>query len=188
MQLYIYMFMQNHNDDTIIKTSDTVLFEKYVPLTLLKGFEKGYSRFYCERELETEQNCNILTPTLMAINVVPFSFSRAAQPEARGPTQLGGGFLYHNLSSTHLISNSLTFCLTELYNSSIAHSISPHDWPSEMCHFRCLWNGMFHCHRAEITDMQFTGHSFPVHQSMPVSWDFTLPHIVSQVCLRDFFS
>ena len=40
---------------------------------------------YCERELETEQNCNILTPTLIAIRVVSFSFSRAAQPEARGP-------------------------------------------------------------------------------------------------------
>ena len=34
--------------------------------------------FACERELETEQNCNILTPTLMAISVVSFSFSRAA--------------------------------------------------------------------------------------------------------------
>ena len=34
-----------------------------------------------------------------------------------------------------------------------------------MCHFRCPWNGMFDCHRAEITVMQFTGHSLPVHQS-----------------------
>ena len=47
---------------------------KYLPLTLLQGFEKGYSRFACERELEIEQNCNILTPTLMAVNVVSFSF------------------------------------------------------------------------------------------------------------------
>ena len=29
---------------------------KYLPLTLLHGFEKGYSRFACERELETEHN------------------------------------------------------------------------------------------------------------------------------------
>ena len=34
-----------------------------------------------------------------------------------------------------------------------------------MCHFRCPWNGMFDCHWAEITAMQFTGHSLPVHQS-----------------------
>ena len=41
---------------------------------------------------------------------------------------------------------------TELYNSSIAHSIY----------------GMFDRHQAEITVMQFTGHSLPLHQSMSV--------------------
>ena len=35
--------------------------------------------------------------------------------------------------------------------------------------------------------MQFRGHSLPVHQSMIVSWAFTLSHFVSQICLRDFF-
>ena len=41
-----------------------------------------------------------------------------------------------------------------------------------MCHFRHLWNGMFDRHRVEITVMQFTGHSLPVHQSVTVPWDF----------------
>ena len=68
----------------------------------------------------------------------------------------------------------------ELYNRSIAHSLSPHNLPSEMCHFCCLWDGMFDCHRAEITVMQFRGHSLPVHQSMSVLWAFTLSHFVSQ--------
>ena len=36
------------------------------------------------------------------------------------------------------------------------------------------WNGMFNRHQAEITVMQFRGHSLPVHQSMSVSWDFYL--------------
>ena len=45
---------------------------------------------------------------------------------------------------------------------------------------------MFDRHQAEITVMQFTGHSLPVHQSMSVPWDFTLSHIVSQVRLCDF--
>ena len=36
----------------------------YLPLTLLQGFEKVYSGFACERELETEHNWNILTPKL----------------------------------------------------------------------------------------------------------------------------
>ena len=35
-----------------------------------------------------------------------------------------------------------------------------------------LWNGMFDHHQAEITVMQFTGHSLPVHQSMSVPWEF----------------
>ena len=35
-----------------------------------------------------------------------------------------------------------------------------------------LWNGMFDRHQAEITVIQFTGHSLPVHQSMRVPWDF----------------
>ena len=41
-----------------------------------------------------------------------------------------------------------------------------------------LWNGMFDRHQAEITVMQFTGLSLPVHQSMTVPWDFTLSHFV----------
>ena len=39
-------------------------------------------------------------------------------------------------------------------------------------HFCRLWNGMFDRHRVEITVMQFTGHSLPVHQFMTVPWDF----------------
>ena len=44
-----------------------------------------------------------------------------------------------------------------------------------------LWNRMFNRHQAEITVMQFRGHSLPVRQSMRVSWDiFTLSHFISQ--------
>ena len=46
---------------------------------------------------------------------------------------------------------------------------------------------MFDRHQAEITVIQFRGHSLPVHQSMSVSWAFTLSHFVSQIRLRDFF-
>ena len=126
----------------------------------------------------------------------------AAQSEARGRSSLlDAGFLYRILSLTHLISNwsghqtalqtNWLPVFTELYNSSIAHSISLewHVWSSSsgnnchavhrslsssasvydctmgfylvpycqpspptrflpitaigMCHFRCLWNGMF---------------------------------------------
>ena len=47
-------------------------------------------------------------PTLMAVNVVSFSFSRAAQPEAQGPSSLlDNGFLYCILSATFLDPNSI---------------------------------------------------------------------------------
>ena len=89
--MHIYTNTCRIHTDAIIKTSEDFL--KNIILTLLKGFEKGYSKFYCERELETEQNCNILTSLLMTISVVSFSFSRVAQPEARGPRSLlGAGF------------------------------------------------------------------------------------------------
>ena len=35
-----------------------------------------------------------------------------------------------------------------------------------------LWNRMFNRHQAEITVMQFTGHSLPVRQSLSVPWEF----------------
>ena len=74
--------------------------------------------FYSERELETEQNCNILTPTLMAITMF---LSRSPVLLNRGP---GGpaslGHVPHSsiFSPTGLISNWLNFLCTELYNSS----------------------------------------------------------------------
>ena len=46
---------------------------------------------------------------------------------------------------------------------------------------------MFDCHQAEITVMQFRGHSLLVDQSMSVSWAFSLSSFVSQIRLRDFF-
>ena len=47
---------------------------------------------------------------------------------------------------------------------------------------RNLWNRMFNRHQAEITVMQFRGHSLPVRQSMRVSWDFffTSSHFICQ--------
>ena len=61
--ILIYMFMQKytciywiHTDAMNNRHRKEVFFNQiYVPLTLLQGFEKGYSRFACERVLETEQ-------------------------------------------------------------------------------------------------------------------------------------
>ena len=135
----------------------------------------------------------------MAVSV-SFPFSWAAQPEAWGPASLGAGFLNRILSPTrlippnsfegpevssawcwlslpHLVSNSsdlqnpLNFLCSELYNSATPTQYLPITGHRNM-HFRCIWNGMFDRHRAEITVMQFTGHSLPVHQFVTVPWDF----------------
>ena len=110
----------------------------------------------------------------MAISV-SFPLSRAAQLEAWGPTLMGEGFLYRILSPTGLVSKLTDFLSSPSY--IIVQS------PTQY-----LWNGMFDRHQAEITVMQFTGHSLPVHQSMTIPWDFTLSHIVSQARQCDFFS
>ena len=90
IHIYIYICMQDHNDDTI-KTSDTVL-KKNIPFTLLKGL--------CVRQWETEQNCNILTPTLLAITAFLSRSPGLLNREPGGPTSLRAGFLYRILSPT----------------------------------------------------------------------------------------
>ena len=92
---FLILYTHNHNDTT----------KKKDKRRLLKKICTSHFivTFVCERELETEQNCNILTPTLIAISVVSFSFYRAAQPEAQGPSSLlDDGFLYCILSPTGL--------------------------------------------------------------------------------------
>ena len=70
-------------------------------------------------------------PTLMTISV-SFPFSRVVQLDARGASSLlGAGFLHHILFpklsdlQTDWISCALSYIIVH------AHSISPHNWPSE---------------------------------------------------------
>ena len=179
INIYTCVYMQNesqrHNDKGRAKTSWTKYTSHYIVT------------FACESQLETEQNCNILTPTLMAVSVVSFSFSRAAQPEAQGPSSLlDDGFLYCLLSPTGL-QNSIggpesrfgwvwlflttTFLqrlwspvvwlpvLTELYSSS-----TPTHSPTQSLEWH-VWSTSSgnNCHAV---------HSLPVHQSLSVRWDF----------------
>ena len=162
-QIVLYTHLQHHNNTIINRPRKTSL-TKYVPHPLLQGFEKGYSRFVCERELEIKHNCNILTPTLMAINVVflvllmlnrrPWGplcwvldfFTASYQQLLWSPNSIRipkGPLGRVWLSLPHLIYNSncnclLTSVLTELYNSSTpTRSLEWHDWSSSSgnnCH------------------------------------------------------
>ena len=108
----MYICMQNHNDDTI-KTSDRSL-EKYTS-HFIERVWKGYSRFYCKRELGTEQTCDILTPTLMAITAF---LSRSPGLLNRGP------LCVLVLSTTPFLRLTDFLSSTGLYNNFDAHSSS----------------------------------------------------------------
>ena len=99
----------------------------------------------------------------------------------RRPGGSSAGFLYRILSATfldpnfglmwlslpHLVYNSVSNCNSK-FLSWLSYIIVQHP----LNHPLHPWNGMFDRHQAEITVMQFRGHSLPVYQSMSVSWDF----------------
>ena len=62
-------------NDTINKQRRKTSLTKYIPLTLLQGFEKVIQGLRVRGSWRPNRNCNILTPTLMAVNVVYFKFS-----------------------------------------------------------------------------------------------------------------
>ena len=110
--LYIYISMQNHNDDTI-KTSDTVLFEKYTSHFIWKG-SKGLLKVLLWEGVGDRTELQHIDPHSSGHNSISFLFSCAAQPGAWGPSLSGCWF-----SLPHLISNWLNFLCTELYNCSM---------------------------------------------------------------------
>ena len=81
MNNYTYTYACRNIFNTI-KTSGHSSLEKYTS-HFIERVRKGYEGYYCVRgELETEQNCNILTPTLMLITAF---LSRSPGLLNRGP-------------------------------------------------------------------------------------------------------
>ena len=100
--IYIYMLDTYRRND---RQTQEGFFNKIFTSHFIARVRKGYSRFAWERVLETEHNCNILTPLLWPSTLCP-SRSPDAQPEALGSTLLGVGFLYCILSASCLDPNS----------------------------------------------------------------------------------
>ena len=145
--------------------------------------------FYCERELEIEHNCNILTPLLwpsaLCLSRSPGLLNRRPRAHSAGrwlsllhlisnfsgpqtpsgfprAPSAGCGFTYHisSISVSNFTATQLAWLLSYISFQR------PLDRPLD------LWNRMFDRNQAEITVMKFTSHSFLVHQSMSVPWEF----------------
>ena len=109
----------------------------------------------CKRELETEQNCNILTPTLLAITAFLSRSPGLLNRGSGGRATLGAGFLYHILSPTRLIPNWLIGGLKAPLGRcwlSLPHLVS--NWLNSLCtelnnswtYTFFLWASQFHTH------------------------------------------
>ncbi len=88
-------YKRRNDKDRRRKTSLT----KYLPLTLLQGFERVVQGLRVRGCWRPNRNFRIFTPSLMAVTLC-LSCSPDAQPEVQRPTLLGDGFLYCILSAT----------------------------------------------------------------------------------------
>ena len=111
----------------------------------------------CERKLETEQNYNILTPTLMAISV-SFPFSWAAQLGSWGPSLSGCWFSVPHLISTCPISKQLnrgpegSLCWVLVFSTTSYLQLvwSPTDWISCALSFIIVQHPSSSCGRHKL--------------------------------------
>ena len=85
-------------------------FNNILPLTLLQGFEKDYSKFACERELETEQKLQYFDRQRCVFLVLLWTPIQSGLPRA---PSAGCGFPYYISSptSSDLQLNCIDFCL-----------------------------------------------------------------------------
>ena len=175
----IVVFHSGQRNDNPIKRSDTGL-RKNIPLTLLKCcmWEGVGDRTELQHiDPHSIGHNRVFSRSSGLLNRWPggpASLGHVPQSSIFSPKWLIGGLRASSagcwLSLTHLVSNwsglqtNWLPVFTELYNSSPP--------TQSLMHFRRLWNDMFDLPRSEITVMQFTGHSLPVHQFVTVPWDF----------------
>ena len=191
-EIYIYIYWIH--TDAMIKTDarrKTSLTNICTSHFICKSSKRVTQGLRVRGSWRPNRNFNILTPNLWP-STLCLSRSSDAQSEALGSTLRGAGFLYFILASS-LDPNSSepqapsAWCGFPYHISSISVSNSTGTWlPSWLRYIIIqrpldLWNRMFNRHQAEITVMQFTGHSLPVHQSMSVPWEFfSSSHFISQ--------
>ena len=98
-----------------------------------------------------------------------FSGPKTPSGCTRAPSA-GCGFPYHisSITTPPALTGTVTWLLSWLSYIIVQRPLD-------------LWKRMFDRQQAEITVMQFTGHSLPVRQSMSVPWEFfTSSHFINQ--------
>ena len=197
----------------MIKTQEDFFIDIYLPLPLLQGFEKGYSRFVCERELEIEHKLQYFDLhslwasryvflVLLMLNRSPgvhsagcwlsllhviSIFSGPQLIRAKRPVRPDVAF--PTTSPLQLAATQLALlCRTQLAATQLPSWLRYIIVQRQHDRPLDLWNRMFNRHQAEIAAMQFTGHSLPVHQSMSVSWALPCPISSANFRPRDFLS
>ena len=184
---YIVTYADSHTCTYICRIihNDTRLLYKYIYLSL-----------YCKGSKRVIQGLRVRgswRPNITAIYWPPHSYDRqrclSRSPDAQ-PEALGWW-----LSLLHLISIfsgpqliwaprapsawcGFPFHISSITPSHLSLQLQLLSWLSYII-LQCplsrlldLWNRMFDRHPAEITVMQFTGHSLPMRQSMSVPWEF----------------
>ena len=155
--------MQNHNDNTIKTSEDTVLWKIYLSL-YLKGL--------CVRGSWRPNRTKTYWPPHSYGHQRFFPVLQGCSTGGPG-AQLSAGCW---LSLPHLVSKLSDLQKLTDFLSSPSYIIvqSPTQYLPITDHRNVSLplNGMFDRHRAEITVMQFTDHSLPVHQSVTLPWDF----------------
>ena len=175
--------------DAMIKTQED-FFNKIFTSYFIARVRKGLLKVCVWEGADDRTELKYFDPKVMAVSVVSFSSPGLLNRRSWGPLcwvlafftssyqhllwtpthqdlkapSAWCGFPYHISSITLTVCNSTGSWLPSWLRYIIIQR--PHDRPLD------LWNRMFNRHQAEITVMQFTGHSLPVHQSMSVPWEF----------------
>ena len=186
-EIYIYMLDTYWRNELIRrkdndKDAERLIYKNIYLSLYCKGPKRVTQGLHVRGELETEHNWNILTPKLWPSALC---LSRSSGLLNRSPGVRSAGCwlsllqLVYPLSNSTQLSSTVPFC--SIRRSYITFKLPRGDIDTPprlrnflrylaigMRHFRYLWNGLCDRHRAEITVMQFRGHSLPVRQSMRV--------------------
>ena len=165
--IYIYIYMLHshlHVHAGYIPTQWTTdagrLLYKNIYLSLYcKGSKRVTQGLHVRGELETEHNWNILTPKLWSATLCLFRSPLGPHFNQGTQEPLRSGVAIPTTPTPTGTRTKLAWLLSCLSYIIVQR---PLDRP------RDLWNRMFNRHQAEISVMQFRGHSLPVRQPMRV--------------------